>query len=57
MSYIDGFLISVTADNKAAYRAMPIKSAALLREFGATRIVENWGHDVPDGKLPTSSVR
>jgi len=51
MSYIDGFLISVTADNKAAYRAMPIKSAALLREFGATRIVENWGHDVPDGKF------
>ena len=40
MSYIDGFLIPVTAANKDAYRQMASKSAALLKEFGATRVVE-----------------
>jgi uncharacterized protein YbaA (DUF1428 family) len=51
MSYIDGFVIPVPTDNKEAYRAMAATAASLFREHGATRIVECWGDDVPDGKV------
>ena len=51
MSYIDGFLVPVPADKKAAYRAMAAKAAPIFKEHGATRMVEYWGDDSPDGKL------
>jgi uncharacterized protein YbaA (DUF1428 family) len=51
MSYIDGFVIPVPAGKKEAYRAMAAKAAPIFMEHGATRIVECWGDDVPDGKV------
>lgn len=51
MTYIDGFLIAVPTANKDAYRAMAAGAAPLFREFGALRLVETWGDDVPRGKL------
>jgi len=51
MSYVDGYVVPVPAGNKAAYRAMAEQMLVLFREFGATRVVECWGDDVPDGKV------
>ena len=49
--YIDGFLVPVPKGNKDAYRAMAEKHWPMFKEFGATRMVECWGDDVPKGKL------
>ncbi len=51
MKYIDGFLIAVPADKKQAYLEQAKTFATIIKEFGATRIVECWGDDVPEGKL------
>jgi uncharacterized protein YbaA (DUF1428 family) len=51
MSYIDGFVIPVPPGKKDEYRAMAAMAAPIIMEHGATRIVECWGDDVPDGKV------
>jgi uncharacterized protein YbaA (DUF1428 family) len=51
MTYIDGFVAAVPTANREAYRAHAEKMVPLFRRLGATAIVENWGSDVPDGKV------
>lgn len=51
MSYIDGFVVSVPVGKKEDYRAIAAKLSAIFKEHGATRVVDAWGDDVPDGKL------
>ncbi len=51
MSYIEGFVAAVPAANKEAYRKHATDAAPLFKEFGATRMVEAWGDEVPDGKV------
>ena len=49
--YVDGSLLSVPADNQAAYRELSSIQAAVILEHGASRVVGAWGDDVPDGKV------
>ena len=49
--YIDGFVIPVPSGKKAAYRELSAKAAEIYREYGASRVVECWGTDVPDGQV------
>ncbi len=51
MPYFQGFVVAVPAANKEAYREMAAKAVPLFKEFGATRLTENWEDEVPDGKV------
>jgi len=50
MSYIDGFVAAVPAQNKEAYVDHATIAAKVFKEHGATRVVEGWGDDVPEGE-------
>ena len=51
MSYVEGFIVPVPAANQEEYRRQAAMAEPLFKEFGATRLVEAWGDDVPHGKL------
>lgn len=51
MTYVDGFVAAVPKANKEAYITHSRAAAELFIEWGATRVVENWGDDVPPGTL------
>lgn len=51
MAYIDGFVIAAPTANKQAFLDHARQMDSIFIEFGATRVIECWGDDVPDGKL------
>jgi uncharacterized protein YbaA (DUF1428 family) len=51
MSYIDGFVIAVPHANREKFIEHARTFDAIFLEFGATRVTECWGDDVPDGKV------
>src|SRR3954466_620508 len=51
MAYIDGFVMAVPNANRDTFIAHANKFDALFMEVGATRVVECWGDDVPEGKV------
>lgn len=50
MTYVDGFIAAVPTKNKQLYIKHAKAAAAVFKEHGATRLVECWGDDVPEGK-------
>ena len=51
MSYIDGFVIAVPKANKQKFIDHAQKGDSVFTDLGATRILECWEDDVPNGKL------
>lgn len=51
MTYVEGFIVPVPRDKKEAYLEFARKAAPIFKEYGAIRVVECWGDDVPKGKI------
>jgi uncharacterized protein YbaA (DUF1428 family) len=51
MVYVEGFILAVPAANKELYRKHAVEAVSYFKGLGATRLVECWGDDVPDGKV------
>jgi uncharacterized protein YbaA (DUF1428 family) len=51
MTYIDGFVAAVPTANKQKFIEHAKKGDSVFVELGATRVLECWGDDVPEGKV------
>ena len=51
MSYIDGFVIAVPTADKQKFIDYARKFDPIFIEYGALRVVEGWGDDVPAGEV------
>ncbi|HEX5960477.1 MAG TPA: DUF1428 domain-containing protein [Rhodanobacteraceae bacterium] len=51
MPYIDGFVLAVPTAHKSRFIQMAGEADPIFIEYGANRVLECWGDDVPDGKL------
>jgi len=51
MSYIDGFVIAVPTANRQKFVEHAKAVDTIFTELGATRVVECWADDVPDGEV------
>jgi uncharacterized protein YbaA (DUF1428 family) len=51
MAYVDGVVAAVPTANKDAFLEHVRKTDPLFKEAGALSCVENWGNDVPEGKV------
>jgi uncharacterized protein YbaA (DUF1428 family) len=51
MTYIDGFVAAVPNANREKYKKHAVEAAKVFEEYGALKVVECWGDDVPDGQV------
>nr|WP_111299947.1 DUF1428 domain-containing protein [Paracoccus saliphilus] len=50
MTYYSGFVLAVPAEQKDAYADHARAAWPMFKRFGALRMVEAWGEDVPHGQ-------
>ncbi|HBK46521.1 MAG TPA: DUF1428 domain-containing protein [Xanthomonadaceae bacterium] len=50
MAYVDGFLLAVPTANKQKFLEHARTGDSVFIEFGALRVLECWGDDVPHGQ-------
>lgn len=48
--YVQGFLVPVPSGNKEAYRTAALAMWDIMKDYGATRVIEAWQQDVPRGQ-------
>ena len=51
MSYFDGYILAVPKDKKQAYIELAKTSAQIFIDYGAIRVLETWGDDIPRGQV------
>jgi uncharacterized protein YbaA (DUF1428 family) len=51
LPYVDGFIMAVPTANKDRFIEHAKLGDAVFREHGATRVLECWGDEVPEGKV------
>ena len=51
MSYIDGFVMAVPTANKQKFIEHGNSIDTIFTDLGATRVVECWADDVPEGEV------
>ena len=51
MSYIDGFVLAVPTANKQKFVEHAERIDTIFTDLGATRVVECWADDVPEGEI------
>lgn len=51
MTYVDGCVIPVPTARREDYLRHSRDAAAIFKQYGALKVVECWGDDVPAGKV------
>ena len=50
-AFVDGIVVPVPEGKREEYRSLAERNAKVFTEFGATRVIETLGNDIPHGKV------
>lgn len=51
MSYVECFVAAVPNENEESYKKHASNMGAVFKDYGATRVVDCWGMNVPGGEV------